>query len=448
MRSVSPETSERLARGLARAYYRVAPERRRTTLENLRVAFGASLTEEAREDLARRTFEHAFVLATEVMWRSRLAPGAHALRRNGVVRGDEAEAREDLRAGRGAVCLTGHLGNWELAGAFLRSERVPFAAVARPLPNPFVDAHLARLRGGARADHREARGRARRRRGGARGARGSRARRPERGAPRGVRPVLRAPREHVPASPRRSRRATASPSTSRRRIRRGGASATSSASTATQPARGADPARGRAAHPRGLPRPPRGVGPRGPRAVPLAPPPLEDAPARRDSRARTSPPTPPHHRAASAPSTPADARHAPSEAGGGDEAAIVRTRRRSGRAEGAPAILGGTLAAPDPLPPFDLSRFRDEAPRRTGAQGRDGALRQAHRARRDAPPTFLASLPDFLGATALRALAAAIAARDARAAARRLGAGRARREGGARAAPARPPRARARRRAS
>src|SRR4029079_173631 len=59
------------------------------------------------------------------------------------------EAREDLRAGRGAVCLTGHVGNWELAGAFLRAERVPFAAVVRPLPNPYVDAHLARLRGGA-----------------------------------------------------------------------------------------------------------------------------------------------------------------------------------------------------------------------------------------------------------------------------------------------------------
>lgn len=149
VRSTSPEASEALARRLARAYYRIAREKRRTTLENLRVAFGASLTEEAREDLALRTFEHMFVLATEVLWRPRIAPGVHALRRRSIVRGDEEEARADLRAGRGAVCLTGHFGNWELAGAFLRAERVPFAAVARPLDNPFIDAHLAHLRGGA-----------------------------------------------------------------------------------------------------------------------------------------------------------------------------------------------------------------------------------------------------------------------------------------------------------
>ena len=149
VRSSPPERSEALARALARAYYRVSGERRATTLENLRIAFGGSLSEAERERLAVRTFEHTFVLLSEVFWRPRLAPGSKGLRRLGVVHGDEEEAREDLRAGRGAVCLTGHVGNWELAAAFLRSERVPFAAVARPFPNPFVDAHLASLRGGA-----------------------------------------------------------------------------------------------------------------------------------------------------------------------------------------------------------------------------------------------------------------------------------------------------------
>lgn len=147
--SIPPDAAEEAARGIGRIYYRIDGPRRRTTNENLRIAFGDRLDEAARERLAVKTFEHAFVLATEVAWRRRILPNVRAFRRRRVILGDEAAMRDDLRAGRGGIVMTAHLGNWEIAGAYLRYERVPFAAVARPIDNPIVDRYLTRLRGGA-----------------------------------------------------------------------------------------------------------------------------------------------------------------------------------------------------------------------------------------------------------------------------------------------------------
>jgi Kdo2-lipid IVA lauroyltransferase/acyltransferase len=51
-----------------------------------------------------------------------------------------------LALGRGLIVLTGHLGNWELGGAFLAARGVPLDAVARGMENPLFDAYLTRIR--------------------------------------------------------------------------------------------------------------------------------------------------------------------------------------------------------------------------------------------------------------------------------------------------------------
>jgi KDO2-lipid IV(A) lauroyltransferase len=53
---------------------------------------------------------------------------------------------ESLRKGRGALLLTGHLGNWELAGAFLGAKGIKIEGVARQMENPLFDAYLSRAR--------------------------------------------------------------------------------------------------------------------------------------------------------------------------------------------------------------------------------------------------------------------------------------------------------------
>jgi KDO2-lipid IV(A) lauroyltransferase len=49
-------------------------------------------------------------------------------------------------AGRGVIFVAGHLGNWEIGGAYLASRDLDFEAVARRMENPLFDAYLTRTR--------------------------------------------------------------------------------------------------------------------------------------------------------------------------------------------------------------------------------------------------------------------------------------------------------------
>lgn len=51
-----------------------------------------------------------------------------------------------LAKGNGLLLVTGHLGNWELGGAYLAARGVPVDAVARHMANPYVDGYITRAR--------------------------------------------------------------------------------------------------------------------------------------------------------------------------------------------------------------------------------------------------------------------------------------------------------------
>lgn len=53
---------------------------------------------------------------------------------------------EALRGGRGIIFVGGHLGNWELAAAYVAARGVDFEAVARQMENPLFDAYITRTR--------------------------------------------------------------------------------------------------------------------------------------------------------------------------------------------------------------------------------------------------------------------------------------------------------------
>jgi KDO2-lipid IV(A) lauroyltransferase len=48
--------------------------------------------------------------------------------------------------GRGIIVVAGHLGNWELGGAYLAARGLDFEAVARQMENPLFDGYLTRTR--------------------------------------------------------------------------------------------------------------------------------------------------------------------------------------------------------------------------------------------------------------------------------------------------------------
>ena len=51
-----------------------------------------------------------------------------------------------MAAGRGVLFVTGHLGNWELAGSFMAARGIPIEAVARRMQNPLFDRYLTETR--------------------------------------------------------------------------------------------------------------------------------------------------------------------------------------------------------------------------------------------------------------------------------------------------------------
>jgi KDO2-lipid IV(A) lauroyltransferase len=54
--------------------------------------------------------------------------------------------QERLALGKGLIVVTGHLGNWELGGAYLAARGVPIDAVARHMANPLFDRYLTATR--------------------------------------------------------------------------------------------------------------------------------------------------------------------------------------------------------------------------------------------------------------------------------------------------------------
>jgi KDO2-lipid IV(A) lauroyltransferase len=51
-----------------------------------------------------------------------------------------------MATGRGILFVTGHLGNWELAGSYVAARGIPLEAVARRMQNPMFDRYLTQTR--------------------------------------------------------------------------------------------------------------------------------------------------------------------------------------------------------------------------------------------------------------------------------------------------------------
>src|SRR6476661_2792542 len=51
-----------------------------------------------------------------------------------------------MSKGKGAVMVTGHIGNWELAGAYVAARGIPIDAIVRGMANPLFDAFINHTR--------------------------------------------------------------------------------------------------------------------------------------------------------------------------------------------------------------------------------------------------------------------------------------------------------------
>lgn len=94
--------------------------------------------------LARRAYANLGRIAVETALVARLGP-------SGVLSlfepdSDFALVEARVAEGRGVIAFTGHVGSWELAGAYLAARGVPIDAVARRMNNTLFDAYLNQAR--------------------------------------------------------------------------------------------------------------------------------------------------------------------------------------------------------------------------------------------------------------------------------------------------------------
>ena len=135
-----------LGRGLGRVWFHLIRFRRSVVLANLRIALGSELGEKELLRIARTNFEHYGVTIVECLvamgWRpedfARAAPVEGA-----------SHLHDALRLGKGAIILSGHLGNWEMVLGSSAGLGVPVHAVVKQTAHPWMTQLLRRFREGS-----------------------------------------------------------------------------------------------------------------------------------------------------------------------------------------------------------------------------------------------------------------------------------------------------------
>lgn len=132
-----------LAEGLALIAYVVDRRHRLVAEQNLQTAF-PHWSEKDRNNVVRQVYRHFCMMIIEMAHLPRMLHTCN-WRKYMELRGGKAMV-EALLSGRPVLVITGHLGNWELAGYAFGLLGFKSYAVARPLDNPYLDALVKRFR--------------------------------------------------------------------------------------------------------------------------------------------------------------------------------------------------------------------------------------------------------------------------------------------------------------
>jgi KDO2-lipid IV(A) lauroyltransferase len=123
--------------------YRPLGIRKRVVERQIAAAF-PDLGPEAVVRLARESYQHLGRTFIETALLDKLGrDGLQELVE--TVEGWE-EVEDVMAKGKGAVMVTGHIGNWELAGAYVAARGIPLDAIVRGMANPLFDAYINHTR--------------------------------------------------------------------------------------------------------------------------------------------------------------------------------------------------------------------------------------------------------------------------------------------------------------
>ena len=143
LRRIGLRSASAVGAGLGRLGYRPLAIRRAVVERQLRAALPDLPPDELRR-IARASYAHLGRTTTETALlplydRERIIAMFEEVEGWSIV--EERLARE-----KGLIIVTGHLGNWELGGAYVAARGMPIQAVARYMENPLFDRYLTRTR--------------------------------------------------------------------------------------------------------------------------------------------------------------------------------------------------------------------------------------------------------------------------------------------------------------
>lgn len=136
---IPPAMGRLLGKYLGRIWFDLDKKHRKITLDSLAHAYEKEMTVYDRWLTARRVFENTATMLFEHTWFHRLGPGRYwkYFRISGIEHFWAAYAK-----GRGVLCFSGHLGNWELASVLCRFTGVPFSVVYKTIESPVSDNYI------------------------------------------------------------------------------------------------------------------------------------------------------------------------------------------------------------------------------------------------------------------------------------------------------------------
>jgi Kdo2-lipid IVA lauroyltransferase/acyltransferase len=144
LQGLSPEAARGCARFLAWLAYTIDKRHRLVALENLEKAYPGHYTAAELDDLVRRVYRHFCTLVIEIV---QIPRKLHVNNwKDHIVLDDGHRIVDCLLSGRPLLIVTGHFGNWELAGYALGMFGFTTHAIARPLDNVYLDNFLRGFR--------------------------------------------------------------------------------------------------------------------------------------------------------------------------------------------------------------------------------------------------------------------------------------------------------------
>ncbi len=117
--------------------------RHNVIIDNLKIAYGKEMDDARREEIARDVFVNIGMNLAEL---SRF-PKMSTEKVLQMVEGEGLDSFQEVEAfGKGGLLVGGHIGNWELVGAYINAIGVPVDFLVRGQHNKLVDNYLTSLR--------------------------------------------------------------------------------------------------------------------------------------------------------------------------------------------------------------------------------------------------------------------------------------------------------------